>query len=142
MPLTPTPKNATHRMRQRIRGKNVGREIAAGKAPSQAAAIAYSEERRTGGPDAQEAEYDIKDTKCKIDDHRPCELASAVAFARGISQDYNTPIPPKLQAILDTGKVTENQVRAALSEWKYTLPKNGQREAEYLIAAAFPTRGK
>lgn len=77
--------------------------------------------------------------KCKVDDHRPCELASAVNFARDISSDYGTPVPAKLEAILKSKKTSENQVRAALEEWRYTLPKRGQSEAGHLIEAAFPS---
>jgi hypothetical protein len=85
---------------------------------------------------AKEVEYELG--KCKVDEHRPCELASAVNFARDMSEEYKTPVPPKLQRILDSKRVSENQVRAALEEWRYTLPKKGQREAGYLIDAAFP----
>ncbi len=141
MPLTPTPKKTSVRARRKIRSENIGHEIAFGKSPSQVAAIAYEKERMTADRSKKEIEYDMAKKNCTVDDHRPCELASAVNFAEGISHDYRTSIPPKLAKILDTKKVSENQVRAALEEWRYTLPKSGQQEAKFLMEAVFPPRG-
>lgn len=84
----------------------------------------------------------MRNKNCKRDEHRPCELATAVNFARDMSEEYGTPIPPKLQRILDTQRVSETQVSAALQEWRDTIPRNRRADADELIDIAFPREGR
>jgi len=88
-----------------------------------------------------EAIIDRDRNTCTADDHRPCELAVTVNFARDLSEESGTPIPPKLAKILDTKRVSESQVRAALEEWRYTVPKAQRKEADDIVVACFPEAG-
>ena len=82
-------------------------------------------------------EYSLGDT-CDIKDHRPCELATAVAFAADISVDNGVALTPKLAKIQSSGKGTETQIQAALEEWRYTIPNERRWEADNLIDIVFP----
>ena len=80
--------------------------------------------------------------KCTVNEHRPCELSTGVAFARDISEDLGIPLTPKLKKILDTGKGTEKQVCAAIAEWQYSFPQDKRKEADWLVKATCPANMK
>ena len=84
------------------------------------------------------AKKEAKPHKCTIEAPRPCELATGVAFARDISEESGIPLTPKLQKVYETGSTSETQVRAALDEWKYSVPKDRRREADNLVSIVFP----
>lgn len=80
----------------------------------------------------------IYEKTCKVDGIRPCEIKQGIGFAMDISEDEKVPLTPKLQHILDTGETTESDTRAALEEWRYTVPSSRRDEADDLIAIVFP----
>ena len=138
MPLTPTPRTASARKREKILQENIGKEIRAGKKPSQAAAIAYAEERRTSGGEGR----NMIGEKCEIDDHRPCELGVTVGFAEDISQEAGVPLTPKLRRIVESNRGSEPEIHSALQEWQKSLPKDWKKSGQYVIEAAFPSDRK
>lgn len=76
--------------------------------------------------------------KCTVEEHRPCELSTGVAFAKDISEEFGVPLTPKLKKIIATGKGTEKQVCAAIAEWQYSFPSDKRKEADWLVSATCP----
>lgn len=78
---------------------------------------------------------------CKLDnDHRPCELASAIGFALDISAEAGVQVTPALDEIAKRGDASESEVQSALKEWRKTLPKAWSKDGQYLYEVAFPKR--
>jgi hypothetical protein len=83
--------------------------------------------------------YDF-DAPCSVDDHRQCELATAIGMAADISVQEGQAVPPRLQALMDSGQLTESRVRAALEEWEQTVPSDRHEEAEEIVAIVAESR--
>lgn len=125
MPLVKTPKKANAKERKNIRGENIGIEIAHGKSPRQAAAIAYAEERKTAG-----GEIDLSGKSCTIAEPIHCKYKTALGVALDVSKEAKLPIYGKLKQVSEKGYTSNQEADKLLGRWAHEVQTSKQTTAD------------